>query len=188
MQGLLVLLDVGEATYLFVEAVVGRVVVALAHFAHHDFALSGFAIEAMVKVLLHADALSRMQDNLSARLHDVFYAVYATVNRSLGELLVLVGIVKLDDEVAATAIDDVLHLRPMEVHRRLLKLVHYHNLLSLRSLIDTILAVSDGEEEEAHDLNLEDLSVSELKELAKNKGIKGYSKMNKEELIDELQD
>ena len=46
----------------------------------------------------------------------------------------------------------------------------------------------EGEEEEAKDLNLEDLSVSELKELAKNKGIKGYSKMTKEELIDELQD
>ena len=46
----------------------------------------------------------------------------------------------------------------------------------------------DGEEEEAKDLNLEDLSVNELKELAKNKGIKGYSKMTKEELIDELQD
>ena len=46
----------------------------------------------------------------------------------------------------------------------------------------------DGEEEEPRDLNLEDLSVSELKELAKNKGIKGYSKMTKEELIDELQD
>lgn len=44
------------------------------------------------------------------------------------------------------------------------------------------------EEEEAHDLNLEDLTVEELKELAKNKGIKGYSKMNKEELIDKLQD
>ena len=46
----------------------------------------------------------------------------------------------------------------------------------------------DGEEEEAKDLNLEDLSVNELKELAKNKGIKGYSKMTKEELINELQD
>ena len=46
----------------------------------------------------------------------------------------------------------------------------------------------EGEEEEAHDLNLEDLTVEELKELAKNKGIKGYSKMNKEELIDKLQD
>ena len=46
----------------------------------------------------------------------------------------------------------------------------------------------DGEEEEAHDLNLDDLTVSELRELAKNKGIKGYSKMTKEELIDELQD
>ena len=46
----------------------------------------------------------------------------------------------------------------------------------------------DGEEEEARDLNLEDLTVSELRDLAKNKGIKGYSKMTKEELIDELQD
>ncbi len=46
----------------------------------------------------------------------------------------------------------------------------------------------EGEEEEAKDLNLEDLSVEELKELAKNKGIKGYSKMNKEELIDALLD
>ena len=46
----------------------------------------------------------------------------------------------------------------------------------------------EGEEEEAKDLNLEDLSVAELKALAKNKGIKGYSKMTKEELIDELQD
>ena len=46
----------------------------------------------------------------------------------------------------------------------------------------------EGEEEEAHDLNLEDLTVEELKELAKNKGIKGYSKMNKEELINVLQD
>jgi cell division protease FtsH len=46
----------------------------------------------------------------------------------------------------------------------------------------------EGEEEEAKDLNLEDLSLNELKELAKNKGVKGYSKMSKEELIDELQD
>ena len=46
----------------------------------------------------------------------------------------------------------------------------------------------EGEEEEPRDLNLEDLTVEELKELAKNKGIKGYSKMNKEELIDSLQD
>lgn len=45
----------------------------------------------------------------------------------------------------------------------------------------------DGEEEEAKDFNFEDMSLSELKELAKNKGIKGYTKMNKEELIKELQ-
>ena len=42
--------------------------------------------------------------------------------------------------------------------------------------------------EQPKDLNLEDLTLTELKDLAKNKGIKGYSKMNKEELIKELQD
>ncbi len=35
---------------------------------------------------------------------------------------------------------------------------------------------------------LEDLTLVELKELAKEKGIKGYSKMSKEELINELKD
>ena len=46
----------------------------------------------------------------------------------------------------------------------------------------------DDELEQPKDLNLDDLTLTELKELAKNKGIKGYSKMNKEELIKELQD
>ena len=36
--------------------------------------------------------------------------------------------------------------------------------------------------------SLSDLTVSELKELAKEKGLKNYSKMNKEELIKELED
>ena len=48
-----------------------------------------------------------------------------------------------------------------------------------------------GDIEEAHDIaikenyikSLEELKVEELKELAKEKEIKGYSKMNKEELI-----
>ena len=36
--------------------------------------------------------------------------------------------------------------------------------------------------------SLSDLSLSELKDLAREKGIKGYSKMNKDELIKELDD
>lgn len=38
------------------------------------------------------------------------------------------------------------------------------------------------------EVSLEDLTLDELKELAKEKGIKGYSKMNKSELIDKLKD
>ncbi|PEM28959.1 hypothetical protein CN617_11490 [Bacillus wiedmannii] len=34
--------------------------------------------------------------------------------------------------------------------------------------------------------NLNDLTVSELKELAKEKGLKGYSSLNREELIELL--
>ena len=36
------------------------------------------------------------------------------------------------------------------------------------------------------ELSYEDMTVEELKELAKEKGIKGYTKMNKQELIDSL--
>lgn len=42
---------------------------------------------------------------------------------------------------------------------------------------------SDGE---GKVINLSDLKVEDLKELAKEKGIEGYSKMKKEELIDLL--
>jgi len=49
----------------------------------------------------------------------------------------------------------------------------------------------EDEEIDASDFkeaSLNDLNLSELKELAKERGIKGYSKMNKEELIKELND
>ncbi len=50
---------------------------------------------------------------------------------------------------------------------------------------------SDDDEIDRSDfeeLSLKDLSVTELKELAKEKGVKNYSKMNKEELIKELEE
>ena len=45
----------------------------------------------------------------------------------------------------------------------------------------------DNEKENIEELSLNDLSLAELKNLAKEKGIKGYTKMNKEELIKELE-
>ena len=36
------------------------------------------------------------------------------------------------------------------------------------------------------ELSLEDLSLEDLKELAREKGVKGYTKMTKEELLDSL--
>ena len=42
------------------------------------------------------------------------------------------------------------------------------------------------DESDFQELSLNDLTLTELKDLAKEKGIKGYSKMNKEELIKEL--
>ena len=44
------------------------------------------------------------------------------------------------------------------------------------------------EKEDIEELSLSDLSLAELKNLAKEKGIKGYTKMNKEELIKGLED
>ena len=45
----------------------------------------------------------------------------------------------------------------------------------------------EEEKEEDENTSLEDLSIAELKEMAKEKGIKGYTKMSKEELIKELE-
>ena len=38
------------------------------------------------------------------------------------------------------------------------------------------------------EVSYKDMTLEELKELAKEKGIKGYSKMTKEEIINELED
>ena len=44
------------------------------------------------------------------------------------------------------------------------------------------------ETEEIEELSIKDLSLEDLKELAKEKGLKGYTKMNKEELVDKLKE
>ena len=44
----------------------------------------------------------------------------------------------------------------------------------------------DEEEKSTHDYNLENKTLEELKEIAKEKGLKNYSKLNKDELIDKL--
>ena len=147
MQRSFVFLNLREATYRFVEAVICGIVVTLTHFTNHRLSLAWFTVETMVQVLLHADALPRTQDYLSAWLHNMLYAIYAVMYRSVGELLVLIGIIKFDDQIATATIDDILHLGPMEVHRRFLILFHYHNLFGVWFLIYTILAIPDGEQE-----------------------------------------
>lgn len=47
--------------------------------------------------------------------------------------------------------------------------------------------VEHGTLEEIKELSYDDMTLTELKDLAKDKGIKGYSKMNKEDLIKELE-
>ena len=127
VQRCFVFLDLRETAYGVVEAVVRIVIVDLTNLTYHDLSLAGFAIETMVKVLLHADTLSWMQDDSATRLHGMLYAIYAVMYLGIGKLLVLIGIIELNHQVSAASIDDVLHLGPMEVHRRLLVLLDNHN-------------------------------------------------------------
>ena len=46
--------------------------------------------------------------------------------------------------------------------------------------------VENGKMPEEDESNLESLSITKLREIAKEKGIKNYSKMNKAELLKEL--
>ena len=154
MQGCFILFDFREATNWIVEAIVRGVVITLADFAHHHFSLARLAIETMVEVLLHADALTWFENDLSTWLHRMLYAIYAIMDWRIGKALVLVGIIEFDNEVSATSIDDVLHLAPMEMHRGFLQFIHNHNLLGIRFLVNTIFAVSDSEKEEATTLEI----------------------------------
>ena len=148
MQGCFVFLNFREAAYGFVEAVVCGVVIALTHLTHHHLAFTRFAVEAMIEVLLHADALAGMQDDTSAWLHCMLDTIDAIVDRCLGKLFVLVGIIELYDQITTTTIDDIFHLGPVEMHGCFLILLDYHNLLGIGFLIYAILAVADGKEEE----------------------------------------
>ena len=61
------------------------------------------------------------------------------------------GIIELDDEVAAAAVDDVLHLRPVVVHRRDLIFAHDHDLFGLGlgvTLRLLLVAVARGDEQQ----------------------------------------
>lgn len=75
----------------------------------------------------------------------------------------------------------------LKKHKDLLKLIA-ETLLEYETLtkeqIDYL--VEHGHMQENDETNLEGMSLTKLKELAKEKGIKGYSKMNKAELIKEL--
>src|SRR5574344_1093180 len=54
--------------------------------------------------------------------------------------------------------------------------------------IDYLVEHGELPDEEIKELSLEDMDIEDLKDLAKDKNIKGYSKMTKEELIKELKD
>ena len=54
--------------------------------------------------------------------------------------------------------------------------------------IDYLVEHGELPTEEVKEISLEDLEIADLKEMAKEKKIKGYTKMTKEELIDKLKD
>ena len=54
--------------------------------------------------------------------------------------------------------------------------------------IDYLVEHGELPNEEIKEISLEDLEIEDLKEMAKEKKIKGYTKMTKEELIDKLKD
>ena len=99
--------------------------------------------------MLHADALPRVEYHASARLNHVFDAIDAEVYGCRCHLLVFVCVVQFDDQIAASTVDDIFHLGPVEVHRRLLFLLHDHDFLCVGFLVHAIFSVAQGEEEES---------------------------------------
>ena len=79
----------------------------------------------------------------------------------------------------------------MKENRDLLDLIA-NTLLEYETItkeqIDYLVEHGCMPEEEVKEASLEDLSLTELKSLAKEKGIKGYTKLSKEEIIKLLEE
>src|SRR5208337_5378741 len=119
MKRLLVPLDPGEAPDILEEAIVSGVVVDGANLADEYSAGPCLAVESVVDAAFQADALSRAQDDPAARSQFARYAVDLDADRILREALVGRGAVKLEDQSAAAAYDDVFRLGPVEMQGRL---------------------------------------------------------------------
>ena len=75
----------------------------------------------MVHVRVDGNALTGSQAHLGAGRNDHLSAVHMDMNVIyLIKVLILCGIVYTDQNISAAAVDDVLHLGPVEVHRRIL--------------------------------------------------------------------
>lgn len=145
----LVLLDAGEASAGVVEAVVHVVVVGLGDLA--DQAIAALGPEAVVLAGMQGDALAHVHLHALARRNLIGAAVLVDGHRGVQHLAVGAGIVALEHQRAAAAVDDVLHLLPVEMVGRDLSLLGDEQLLRIGLDVPGIIevAVAQGDHQQA---------------------------------------
>ena len=100
-------------------------------------------------------------------------------------------------EIVANEIDEAMRSIINDCYAKTKKIIKENKSL-LKLIAETLLEyetltkeqidylVENGKMPEEDESNLESLSITKLREIAKEKGIKNYSKMNKAELLQEL--
>ena len=157
--GRFVLLDGREASLQHrIKAVVIGIIIALGNFTQQNVAGARLHLEIVVEILLDENGLTRGKTNLGAGGNGIGTAV--GVDSDVGfvvDRLIGIGIVDPDQNVAATTIDDVLGLVPVEMVGGILALFQVQELLSINLgvlVLHLLMAVANGDQGEAHLLEI----------------------------------
>lgn len=128
----LVFFDLGEPAYRRVKAVIGIVVVYLGDLAQKDCTRAFFDFKIVIHKGLDRDALAGREPYLGARLYLIGPAVGMDRNIAfLIDLFVREGVIDADQEIAAALVDDVFHLEPVKMIRRILPFLNEKELLGI---------------------------------------------------------
>ena len=122
------------------------VVVAHGYFSKQNGAASFFYCKIVIQVLLNRDAFSRAQFYLRPGRNGEIPPVFMDRDIRIRKALIRRRIIDADQYDSAASVNDVLHFRPVKMHRRALSFFQHQKLFCVRLWIGGIfqVAVADG--------------------------------------------
>ena len=127
----LVFLDLRVAGQFLIEAVVRFVIVATAHLSNEDRTGSWHCVEFVVLMRPKRNRFARLQSDIGSGFRQINSSIGMDEHCFFGEPAFTVVLIDFDLQGSAPAVDDVFHLKPMEVERGFHAIPHIKDLLRI---------------------------------------------------------